>query len=84
MGQHRLDLGLVEPAQQARGGAHHRRLGAAAGGERVRHVGLGDGHPRLGHVGQRAQTIDHAVQLGRLSRVTSLACMANMAILSLK
>ena len=25
-----------------------------------------DGHPGLGHVGQRAQPIDHAVELGRL------------------
>ena len=27
---------------------------------------VGDGHPRLGHVGQRAEPVDHAVQLGRL------------------
>ena len=42
------------------------RSGRAAGGERVGHRGVGDADPRLGHVGQRAQPVDHAVQLGRL------------------
>ena len=43
-------------------------FGRATGRERVGHVGVGDGDPRLGHVGDRAQPVDHAVQLGRLLR----------------
>ena len=43
-------------------------LGLRPGGEGIGHVGRGDGHPGLGHVGQRAQAVDHAVQLGRLLR----------------
>ena len=68
VGQHRLDLGLVEAAEEAGGGAHHRRLGAAAGGEGVGHVDVGDRHPGLGHVGQRAQPVDDPVELGLLLR----------------
>ena len=44
------------------------RFGRAAGGEGVGQSGVGDRDPRLGHVGQRAEPVDHAVQLGRLLR----------------
>ena len=45
-------------------------LGRAAGRERVRQVGVGDRHRRLRHVGQRAEPVDHRVQLGRLVRAS--------------
>ena len=44
------------------------RLGRAAGREGVGHGQVGDTDARLGHVGERAEPVDHAVQLGRLLR----------------
>ena len=47
-------------------------LRAAARREGVRHVGVDDCDPRLGQVGQRAQPLDHVVQVGRLVALDDL------------
>ena len=72
----------VELAEDAGGHADHRAVRRAAGRERVGHVDVGDADPGLRHVGERAEPVDHAVQLGRLLGVTSRARMARIATLS--
>ena len=73
VGEHGLELRLVEPAQDAGRDADDGVLLVAAGGERVRHVDVGDRHLRLGHVGHRAEPVDHAVELGCLLASDDLA-----------
>ena len=66
VGEHRLHLVGGEQAEDAGGHADHGALGRAAGGEGVGDRHVGDADARLGHVGERAQPVDHGVQLGRL------------------
>ena len=66
VGQDGLELGLVEAAHDAPGGAHHGVRRVAPGGEGVGHVDVGDGHPGLLHVGEGAEPVDDAVELGLL------------------
>ena len=66
VGQDRLELGLVQTAQDARRHTDDGVLLVATGGEGVRHVDVRDRHLGLGHVGERAETVDHGVELGSL------------------
>ena len=73
VGQHGLELGLVEAAQDAGRDADDGVFLVATGRERVRHVDIRDRHLGLGHVGHRAQPVDDAVKLRRLLAGDDLA-----------
>ena len=73
MGQHGLELGLVQAAEDARRDADNGVFLVTASRERVRHVDIRDRHLRLGHVGHRAESVDHSVKLGSLLACDDLA-----------
>ena len=68
VGEHRLDLPRLEPLQEPTRHRDDGMLLVAPGGERIRHVRVDDRDPRLRQVGQRAQPLDHRMELGRLLR----------------
>jgi hypothetical protein len=69
MGDHRLDLGVVELLDQAGGQGHRELLVVDAAGEGVERVALEDGELRRHHAARDAEILQHPVELGlRLPR----------------
>ena len=65
-------ISLLEALPQAPSDRDSRLLRAPTGREGVRNVGVDHGDARLREVGQRAEPLDHVVQLGRLLALDDL------------
>ena len=80
--EHALDLARLEAAPEAGRDRDGRVLRAPAGRERVRDVGVDDRDPRLRQVGERAEPLDHVVELRRLVALDDLRARRGSASLS--